>query len=155
MSGYTENSIVILRNIVEVFDLTNQIEKWPSLFTEYKSTEIIERKDDYIKFKLTMKPDDKGNEKSWVSERTIDRENFVATANRLDPLFPFTKMKILWKYEELPKQVGVIMTWIQEFDVDPGFKFDVYNMESFLNRSTRIQMKAVRDAVEKQLKENK
>lgn len=148
MKGYTENSINVFRNIDKVFDLTNQIEMWPKLFTEYQAAEVLEKKDNYIKFRLMTHPDENGKVNSWVSERIIDKENFKVKAKRLEPLYPFTSMEIIWTYEPLPQNTGVNMTWIQEFEVDKSFPHDVYDMESFLNRGSREQMKAVKRAVE-------
>lgn len=151
MKGRTENSIVILRDPDQVFELTNQIELWPELFTEYEKAEVLERGPEYIKFRLAMFPEEDGTVKSWVSERRIDRKKREARAKRLDPLYPFGSMDILWTYETLPNDVGVIMTWIQEFEPHENFPFDVYRMESYLNHNTRIQMKAVKQAVEAKL----
>ena len=148
MKGYTENSVIIFRNIDEVFDITNKIEIWPDLFTEYEKTEVIEKKDNYIKFRLTTYANEEGKVKSWVSERKLDKKNYQVFAKRLEPLYPFSTMEIKWIYEPLPQNIGVNMVWIQEFEVDENSPFDVYNMESYLNKSSRTQMKAVKLAVE-------
>lgn len=154
MKGYTENSAIIFRNIDEVFDLTNNIEMWPQLFTEYEKAEVLEKTENYVKFKLTTHPDAKGRSKSWISERRIDKENLEIHAKRLDPMFPFKYMNITWTYEVLPKNVGVNMTWIQEFEVDENCPHDVYDMESYLNASSRVQIKDVKKAVERMLTDN-
>ena len=53
--GKTINEISIGKPYKNVFKITNNISEWTSLFREYKKTEIIEERDNYIKFKLTKK----------------------------------------------------------------------------------------------------
>lgn len=148
MKGYTENNIVILRDFDHVFDLTNRVDLWPELFTEYQSAKIIENEGDYLKFELTTFPEGERPSRTWVSERRIDKKNKCATAKRLDPTFPFSDMNIRWHYETLSSDKAVIMTWIQEFDVHPDCKFSLEQMECFLNRNTRQQMRSVKNKVE-------
>jgi aromatase len=151
MKGRTENSVVVYGDAERIFELTNRIELWPELFTEYESTEVLEREGHYLKFRLTMFPEEDGKVKSWVSERTVDTSKREARAKRLEPMYPFASMDIHWTYEPLPQGLGVIMTWIQEFEPHENFPFDVYRMESHLNHNTRIQLKAVKQAVEERL----
>lgn len=151
MKGRTENSIVVYGDSNQIFDLTNRIELWPELFTEYERVEVLEQEENFVKFRLTMFPEKDGTIKSWVSERRVDKSKWEARAQRLDPLYPFAKMDIHWTYELLPHGLGVIMTWVQEFEPHEKFPFDVYRMESHLNLSTRIQMKVVKKAVEERL----
>lgn len=149
MPGFTHNSIVVLRDFSTVFDLTNRIDLWPQLFTEYRAAEILERNGDELLFRLTTFPEGERPSRSWTSRRWIDRANRRATAERLAPAFPFASMRITWTYEPLPQDVGVVMTWMQEFEVHPDAKFSNEQMESFLNRNTRAQMQAVKAAVER------
>jgi len=146
MKGYIENNIVVLGDVKEIFQLTNDIERWPELFTEYENVQILERNDKGILFKLTTI-----DGKSWTSRRVTKEQLMVAEAFRIHPKFPFLDMNIIWKYEKLPQNIGVVMTWIQKFDVDPGCGHDIYDMESYLNRSSRKQMKAVKQNVERLL----
>ncbi len=148
MSGYTENNIIIIGEPEKIFDLTNNIERWPELFTEYKEAKILEKNKSEILFKLTTK-----DGKNWMSKRSIDSTKMEANAKRIEPMFPFKKMDIKWKYEKLPQDLGIIMTWIQDFEVDPLCKHDTYDMESYLNRTSRIQMKEVKLNVERILNE--
>lgn len=148
MDGYTENRVVIMRDLDHVFKLTNRIDLWPQLFTEYKEALVLEQDGNEIKFRLTTFSDGLKPERIWISKRYIDRENLVAHAERLDPKFPFEYMKIRWDYEQLPGNIGVVMTWIQNFNVDPNCKFNNVQMESFLNRATHDQIKAVKKNVE-------
>src|SRR5947209_9886574 len=72
MAGHTENEIVIRAPLELTWQMTNDVEKWPNLFTEYAKAEILEREGDTVRFRLTMQPDEQGRVWSWVSERTAD-----------------------------------------------------------------------------------
>lgn len=148
MNGYTENRIVIHQDYDFVFNLTNRIDLWPQLFTEYKAAEVLECEGDWIKFQLTTFAHGEKPSRTWVSERTLDKKNFRATAERLSPKFPFEYMKIAWVYEPLPSDKAVVMTWVQEFNVDPKCPFSNEQMERFLNRNTYQQIKSVKERVE-------
>lgn len=148
MSGYTENRILIYRDFDFTFDLSNRIDLWPQLFTEYQDAQILELSDDYIKFQLTTFPEGNRPSRTWISERYLDKKNKVATAKRLDPTFPFEYMNIRWEYEPLPSDQAVLMTWIQEFNVHPDCQFTVEQMASFLNINTYKQLKSVKNKIE-------
>lgn len=148
MAGYTENRVLVLRDFDHVFNLSNHIESWPKLFTEYQSTEVLEKQGNEIIFRLTTFPSDGRPARTWKSRRTLDKKNAMATAERIDPLFPFAYMKIRWEYETLPSDDAVVMTWIQEFDVHPDCQFTVSEMESFLNKNTYVQLRAVKNGIE-------
>ena len=148
MPGHTENTIVVLRDYDTVFDLTNQIELWPQLFTEYEKAEVIERQGNEVLFSLTTYPEGERPSRTWVSRRIIDKENGQATAERVEKAFPFQEMKIHWTYERLPQDIGVVMTWIQKFEVHPDCQWSTEQMEAFLNRNTRVQMRAIKERVE-------
>ena len=148
MPGYTENSIVILRDFDTVFDLTNTIELWTELFTEYSKSEVLERNGNEVIFSLTTFPEGDRPSRTWTSRRIIDKPGRQATAERIEKAFPFKDMKIHWTYEELPKNVGVVMKWMQTFEVHDDCKWTHEQMESFLNRNTRTQMKAIKEKVE-------
>ncbi len=148
MAGYTQNSIVILRDFDTVFDLTNTIELWTELFTEYSKAEVLERHGNEVIFSLTTFPEGERPARTWTSRRIIDKPGRQATAERIEKAFPFKDMKIHWTYEELPQGVGVVMTWMQTFEVHDECKWTTEQMESFLNRNTRTQMQAIKQKVE-------
>ncbi|TCW38978.1 aromatase [Laceyella sacchari] len=142
-----ENSIIVERDFDTTFDLTNDIELWTKLFTEYKEAKVLEKNGNEVLFQLTTYPEGERPSRTWVSRRIIDKENKQAIAERLDPKFPFKYMNIRWSYEVLsPNQVK--MTWMQEFEVDPGCPISEEKMTHFLNQNTKIQMSAVKEKVE-------
>jgi aromatase len=141
--GHTVNSIVINAPYELVFDVSNHIERWTELFgKEYASADVLERKGNEITFRLT---DEDG--KSWVSKRWLFKELKMAYAQRWEPLFPFKYMKIVWYYFETPE--GIKMTWIQDFEMDPGFtKFTAEQIEGFVNEHSQHNMKIFKKVIE-------
>ena len=145
--GHTRNSIIINAPYSLVFDISNHIERWTELFgKEYVKAEVLERKGNEITFRLT---DDEN--KSWVSKRWLFKEQKLAYACRHDPMFPFKFMKIVWFYTEVDG--GILMTWIQDFELDPGFtKFTGEQIEGFINRHSQDNLKIFKDLIEKEAK---
>ena len=68
MAVRTDNSILINAPLEMVWDITNDVESWPDLFTEYAKAEVLERKENTVVFRLSMHPDADGKIWSWVSE---------------------------------------------------------------------------------------
>ena len=145
MAGHTENSITIDAPLDLVWDITNDIENWPRLFTEYSSLEVLSREGDTTAFRLTMYPDDNGKVWSWVSERTVDRAARTVRARRVET-GPFAHMNILWEYTELPG--GTQMRWTQDFAMKPDAPVDDEWMTDNINRNSRTQMALIRDRIE-------
>ncbi|ELP64515.1 SRPBCC family protein [Streptomyces turgidiscabies] len=145
MAGHTENSITVDAPLDLVWDITNDIENWPRLFTEYSSLEVLSREGDTTAFRLTMYPDDNGKVWSWVSERTVDRANRTVRARRVET-GPFAHMNILWEYTELPG--GTQMRWTQDFAMKPDAPVDDDWMTDNINRNSRTQMALIRDRIE-------
>ncbi|HOD12310.1 MAG TPA: SRPBCC family protein [Candidatus Omnitrophota bacterium] len=143
--GHTRNSIVINAPYDLVFDISNHIERWTELFgKEYVKAEVLERKGNEITFRLT---DDEN--KSWVSKRWLFKDLKFAVASRHEPMFPFKYMKIVWLYTEV--EGGILMTWIQDFEMDPGFtKFTAEQIEGFINRHSQDNLKIFKDLIEKE-----
>ena len=147
MSGHTDNEIVIAAPVDLVWEITNDLENWPQLFSEYASVEVLEREGDSTTFRLTMHPDENGQIWSWVSERTTDRPSLAVKARRVEP-GPFEFMDIRWEYAEHPS--GTRMRWIQDFAMKPTAPVDDNGMTNHINRNSRVQMQLIREKVEKQ-----
>ncbi|MFG2333950.1 SRPBCC family protein [Streptomyces sp. NPDC048604] len=145
MSGHTDNSITIDAPLELVWDMTNDIENWPRLFSEYASVEVLSREGEATTFRLTMHPDESGKVWSWVSERTMDRESRTVRARRVET-GPFAHMNIKWEYVELPG--GVQMRWVQDFAMKPDAPVDDEWMTDNINRNSRTQMALIRDRIE-------
>ncbi|MFE0155616.1 SRPBCC family protein [Nonomuraea sp. NPDC059007] len=144
-AGHTDNSIVIDAPMELVWEMTNDVESWPELFSEYASAEILERQDETVRFRLTMHPDDEGKVWSWVSERTPDPRTRTVNAKRVET-GPFEHMIIFWEY--LQEQEGVRMRWVQDFHMKPSAPVDDAGMTDHLNRNTLVQMERIKGIVE-------
>ncbi|WP_371477645.1 SRPBCC family protein [Kitasatospora sp. NBC_00315] len=146
MSGHTDNEIVIAAPLDLVWEITNDLENWPQLFSEYASVEVLQREGQSTTFRLTMHPDENGQIWSWVSERTTDRPSLTVKARRVEP-GPFEFMDIRWEYAEDPG--GTRMRWIQDFAMKPTAPVDDNGMTNHINRNSRVQMELIREKVEK------
>ncbi|MEY9908988.1 aromatase [Catenulispora sp. MAP12-49] len=150
MPGHTENTVVINAPLDLVWQVTNDLENWPTLFSEYASVEVLDRTGELTRFRLTMHPDENGQVWSWVSERETDREGRCVTARRVEP-GPFEFMDIRWEYSEVPG--GTSMRWIQDFAMKPTAPVDDAGMTQRINHNSRIQMDLIREKVEKRATE--
>jgi aromatase len=109
--------IAVQRPPREVFEITNDIDRWNVLFKEYAGSEVLERQDAGRFTKLVFRL--KNNEgQEWVSWRILDHQDLVAIAERQEPLYPFVYMHLKWLYEPLPDG-GTLMNWVQDFEMDP------------------------------------
>ncbi|GAA3751267.1 hypothetical protein GCM10022225_39580 [Plantactinospora mayteni] len=144
--GHTENSVLIAAPSQLVWDLTNDVAGWTGLFTEYQSVEIIERRGDTVRFRLTMYPDENGVTWSWVSERTPDPARREVHAHRVET-GPFEYMRIHWRYAEAPG--GTRMTWTQDFEMRPTAPVSTAQMTDRINANSRIQLDIIRDKIER------
>ncbi|MEV5708034.1 SDR family oxidoreductase [Actinoallomurus sp. NPDC052274] len=145
MAGHTDNAIVINAPMDLVWEMTNDIENWPRLFSEYSEAEILERDGDTIRFRLALHPDENGTVWSWVSERTPDPKTRTVRSHRVETGV-FEYMKIHWEYEQVAG--GVRMRWVQDFHMKPGAPLDDAGMTERLNRNTAIQMERIKRLVE-------
>ncbi|ROO62455.1 aromatase [Micromonospora sp. Llam0] len=143
--GHTENSVVIAAPVDLVWAVTNDVDRWPDLFTEYASVQIVHRHGDTVRFRLTMHPDENGTVWSWVSERTADRDRRRVLAHRVET-GPFEYMRIRWDYAEVPG--GTRMTWVQDFAMRPTAPLDNAGMTERINTNSRIQLDIIRDRIE-------
>ena len=148
--GHTDNAVVISAPFDLVWEMTNDIESWPELFSEYAAAEIIERRDGAVRFRLTMHPDDDGNAWSWVSERVPSYETRTVRAYRVET-GPFIYMDIYWEYLTVPD--GIRMRWVQDFRMKPGAPVDDAAMTSHLNRGTVEQMARIKKIIERTAQE--
>ncbi|MFJ1793259.1 SRPBCC family protein [Kitasatospora griseola] len=145
MPGHTDNTILINAPVDLVWDMTNDLEQWPQLFSEYASVEVIDRQGQRVKFRLTMHPDENGQVWSWVSERETDRDALAVRARRVEP-GPFEFMEIRWEYEDLAQATR--MRWVQDFAMKPTAPVDDLQMTDMINQNSKVQMELIRAKVE-------
>jgi aromatase len=142
---FTECSTVISAPMNLVWDMTNDVESWPQLFSEYAAAEIIARDGNTVRFRLTMHPDDNGKVWSWVSERVMDPRAHTVHAYRVET-GPFEFMDIDWTYRETGG--GVEMHWVQNFHMKPDAPVDDPTMAEMITKNSAVQMERIKTIVE-------
>ncbi len=145
MAGHTENEIVIDAPMDLVWDMTNDIESWTRLFSEYSEATILERRDETVLFRLALHPDENGKVWSWVSARTPDAATRTVRSQRVET-GPFKYMWIFWEYSQTER--GVRMRWVQDFEMKPRAPIGDEAMRERLDRNTPVQMLLIKDKVE-------
>jgi aromatase len=147
MPARTDNQIVINEPLEVVWEAMNDIERWPSLFSEYASAEILERHGNTVRFRLTTHPDEEhgGQVWSWVSERTADPATHTSRSYRIETGI-FEYMYIQWSFAAVPE--GTSMRWVQSFAMKPSAPVDDATAEANVNRNTRIQMDIIKSRLE-------
>jgi aromatase len=145
MAEHTVNSILIDAPLPVVWEMTNDLEHWTELFTEYQSVEILERKGNTIRFRLAMHPDENGVVWSWVSERTPHLDTHEVRAHRVET-GPFEFMHIHWRYDTEPG--GTRMTWTQDFAMKPTAPLNDKQMAERINANSTVQLDVIRRKVE-------
>ncbi|MFD4583815.1 cupin domain-containing protein [Streptomyces sp. NPDC058423] len=147
MIGHTDNVIDIDAPVAFVWERTNDLRNWPELFSEYASIDILQETAGSATFRLTMHPDEQARVWSWVSERHWDKAARVVRARRVET-GPFEFMNITWTYEELGPDC-TRMRWVQDFHMKPDAPVDTAAMTDRINHNTAVQMKLVKERVER------
>jgi aromatase len=145
VSGHTDNSIVINAPMDVVWDITNDVESWTNLFSEYSVSEIVERRGDSVRFRLALHPDENGTVWSWVSERTPDPVSRTVRSARVETGV-FKYMALFWEYTEV--EDGVRMRWVQDFEMKPVAPINDEQMTQRLNTNTAVQLQLIKEKVE-------
>lgn len=140
-----QHSIEILKPPAEVFAITNDIDNWKVLFNEYGHSEVIKREDAGRFTRLVFRlRDQTGSE--WQSWRILDHETLTAIAEREEPLFPFRYMHLKWTYE--PVADGTLMTWTQDFEIDPGFELKEQTVVARMNAHGIGNQQRIKELIE-------
>ena len=147
MPAHTDNEVVINAPLEVVWEKMNDVENWPSLFSEYAKAEILEREGNTVRFRLTTHPDPEYNGQiwTWVSERTVDPEAHTVKAHRIET-GPFDHMNIEWYFE--PADGGTKMRWVQDFAMKPEAPADDEHAQEYVNRNTLEQMRVIKERLE-------
>lgn len=144
--GHTDNSVTVHADLDHVWRITNDLPRWPQLFTEYATVDVLAHQGATWTFRLTMHPDDAGNAWSWLSERTLDEDSHRVSAYRIERGW-FEYMNITWTYASAGDHT--VMRWVQDFQMRPDSPVDDVHMTAHINQNTPIQMAHVRDEVER------
>lgn len=146
--GYTVNSILINKNIKDVFLIINNIENWKELHG-YDHVKLLDMKtlvDQKVKmvFKITSCED--GKEETWISQRIIDFASYSARGVRLEPMFPFTHWILDVTLSE--EDEGTKMTWTQDFKMDKKSGYSEEQVEEMINAGSKEELKLFKDKIE-------
>ncbi|GAA3564111.1 SRPBCC family protein [Amycolatopsis ultiminotia] len=150
MSAHTENEIVVDAPFELVWDMTNDIANWTSLFSEYAESTVLEHRAGTVVFRLALHPDEQGKTWGWVSARTPDRASGTVRSQRIET-GPFKYMWIFWEYRQT--DAGVRMRWVQDFEMKPDLPVDDEGMRARLMRNTPVQMAHVKARIEEAARE--
>jgi aromatase len=145
MAGRTDNAVDIDAPLELAWDMANNVESWTTLFSEYSKVEVLERRGDTVRFRLTMHPGEDGKVWSWISERTADPRTRTVRARRIET-GPFEYMHIEWAF--VPVDSGVRMRWVQEFTMKPTAPVNDETATAMLNKQTRSEMARIKQLVE-------
>lgn len=140
------NSVDVNADPRTVFDVTNDISRWPDIFNEYAGAKILSVEDEgrftEIMFELS---NPEGS--TWRSWRLLDHRSMTAVAERRDPLYPFAYMHLRWSYEPAPAG-GTRMTWVQDFELDPEFDVPLPTVLERMNRHTKENQTSIKEKIE-------
>ena len=151
--GHVDNTVRIDAPMDVVWEMTNDIASWPSLFTEYSAAQVLEHDEEGegFTFSLSMHPDENGKVWSWVSHRTPDRATGQVRSHRVET-GPFEFMDIAWTYTEVDAAdgapAGVDMRWVQDFRMRPQAPIGTAAMTDRMNANTAVQMSVIKSKVE-------
>ena len=145
MAASTENTVFIKAPLDLVWEVTNDVANWPSLYSEYAAAEVLEQTPERIVFRLTTVPDEHDRTWSWVSERRPDRATRTVRAKRIEP-GPFEHMDIFWSYAE--RHGGTEMLWRQHFHLRDDAPLDDEAMRARIDANTRVQMDLIKKRLE-------
>lgn len=139
------HSIVIARPPVEVFETTNDIDRWKELFNEYLESTVLDRQDAgrFSKLIFRLRNNDGAEWQSW---RVLDHQDLVAVAQREDPLYPFVYMHLTWTYR--PRDGGTEMTWTQDFELDPALDMPEATVVARMDAHGRDNQRRIKELLE-------
>ena len=144
----TDNAVVIEEPLDEVWERMNDLENWTNLFSEYASVEILEREGNTVKFRLTTHPDPEydGQVWSWVSERTIDPDNYTdEVAPDRDRPVRVHEHRVVLRGRGRRHDDALGSGLLDEAGRRPR---TTSRREEYLNKNTAEQMKAIKERLE-------
>ena len=146
MSAHTDNEVVIAAPLPLVWEVANDVERWPELFAgEYAAAEVLERSDDRIRFQLTTAPGPDGAVHRWVSERCPDRARGTVSARRVEP-GPFRYMHLFQSFTAV--EGGTRLRWVQDFEARPEAPFTDEEMRRRIDAGAQVNLRRHKEIIE-------
>jgi aromatase len=140
-----QHSVTISRPPREVFDITNDIDRWKELFNEYHESVVLSREDAGRFVRLVFRLHNSRGQQ-WQSWRIMDRQELVAVAQRQHPLRPFRFMHLTWTYQAVDD--GTLMTWTQDFELDPAAGLDEQEVVALMDAHGRDNQQRIKGLIE-------
>jgi aromatase len=146
MSAHTDNEIVIEAPPDLVWEVANDVERWPELFAgEYAAAEVLERDGERIRFRLSTPPGPDHRADRWVSERFLDRRRGAVSARRVDP-GPYRYMHIFHSYTAVDG--GTRLRWVQDFEARPDAPFTDDEMRRRIDAASQVNLRRHKEVIE-------
>ena len=152
MKIHTEHSVLINRDLDLVFDVTNQMEKWPELLPPCKDLRILDVENTDVGPKVTIEVTfhTGGRLMTWRSKRLVDLKTKSAQSERIAPLGPFKFMKMAWLYHQVDG--GTKLTFIHDFKMKGwllGYLIGrLYVVPVYISRDAKIELAAIKERLE-------
>src|SRR5262249_40352051 len=146
MAAHVENEVLIGAPLDLVWDVANDIERWPELFAgEYARAEVLERADGRVRFRLTTTPGPDGAGHRWESERWMDRARGTVQARRIEP-GPFRYVHIFQSFTTVIG--GTRLRWVQDFEARPDAPFSDEQARRRIDAAARANLCRHREIIE-------
>jgi aromatase len=149
----THHLVGIPRPVPQVFAIADDLPRWPEIFPPCQSVEILERRGNTTRFRITAY----ANEKlvSWVSQRIADKEGGRVDFAQLEPFPPLAIMKGTWWFKEVPG--GTLIHFVHHFMLDNTYLATLHNgavreeelaMYRAVDANSVAELQALRNACE-------
>jgi len=146
MSAHTDNEIVVAAPLALVWEVANDVERWPELFAgEYAAAVVLERDEERVRFRLTTAPGPDGRSYTWVSERYLDRARGTVSARRVEP-GPFRYVHLFQSFT--PVAGGTRLRWVQDFEARPDAPFTEAGMRRRIEAGARANLRRHKAVIE-------
>ena len=146
MTACNHASVVIDAPMALVWDLTNDVASWPTLFPDYAATEILDTTGETTRFTVTMRPDERGGSHGWTAERVVDRAARTARMHQVAG-HAFDFLHVHWRYRQLDE--GVELNWGPAFRAHHYMPNAAHAMVGVLQRTVPLQLAHVKQQVER------
>jgi aromatase len=152
----THHLISIALPPMQVLAIADDVPRWPELFPPCQAVEILERQDNTTRFRITAY----ANERlvSWLSQRTVYKEQGRVDFVQLEPFAPLAVMKGTWWFKEVPG--GTLIDFIHHFTLDttlfagiddPAFIDAELALCRAVDTNSHAELRVIRDICEQSL----
>lgn len=143
---HVKNSILIEKDLAEVFKVAADFESYPEFIPTYKSVQILERQGDELLIERVGLAG--GREVKWRS-RVVIKENKSIKAVQLEG--PLAGMEIEWSFEEAAQGTLVLLTHNFEYRKIPliGSLIGRLIVKRIVSRMADDTLKAIKKRVER------